>query len=158
MNDRHQINQEFAKRLYLALVNKGFCSQRSTAGVDIKKLAEITGYSLQICRKYLRGQAFPEPSKLMEIASKLDVSAGWLLFGDLSENTADKQNIIISKSLLNYLFLKSLSIKKTAPLETISNLLCQLAHEFSGVEINEEKAKNIIDLALLSVITPPQTA
>src|SRR3546814_19330151 len=86
------LTKQFAYRLRDAMIAAGFNSQRSTSGVCIHKLAEITGYSVQICRKYLRGEAIPEPVKLVEIAAKLQVSAGWLLFGDSHNDPMNSDN------------------------------------------------------------------
>lgn len=80
--EKVNLAKQFADRLRDAMIAAGFNSQRSTSGVCIHKLAEITGYSVQICRKYLRGEAIPDPVKLREIAVKIHVSPGWLLFGD----------------------------------------------------------------------------
>ena len=86
--EKVNLTKQFAYRLNRdAMINAGFNSQRSTSGVCIHKLAEITGYSLQICRKYLRGEAIPEPIKLVEIAAKTDVSPGSLLFGDAHDDS-----------------------------------------------------------------------
>ena len=59
--EKVNLTKQFAYRLRDAMIAAGFNSQRSTSGVCIHKLAEITGYSVQICRKYLRGEAIPEP-------------------------------------------------------------------------------------------------
>lgn len=80
--EKVNLAKQFADRLRDAMIAAGFNSQRSTSGVCIHKLSEITGYSVQICRKYLRGEAIPDPVKLREIAVKIHVSPGWLLFGD----------------------------------------------------------------------------
>ena len=69
--EKMTLSQLFATRLRDTLIASGFNSQRSSSGVDIDKLAEITGYSTQICRKYLRGQAMPDPTKIVDIALKL---------------------------------------------------------------------------------------
>ncbi len=90
--EKVDLTQQFAYRLRDAMIAAGFNSQRSTSGVSIHKLAEITGYSVQICRKYLRGEAIPEPLKLVEIAERLNVSAGWLLFGDAHSAHINSQN------------------------------------------------------------------
>lgn len=80
--EKVNLAKQFANRLRDAMIAAGFNSQRSTSGVCIHTLSEITGYSVQICRKYLRGEAIPDPVKLREIAVKIHVSPGWLLFGD----------------------------------------------------------------------------
>lgn len=151
--DKVEFNKQFSSRLREAMIEAGFNSQRSISGVSIHKLAEITGYSMQICRKYLRGEAIPDPLKLIEIASKLKVSAGWLLFGDRhSDSTFVADKVIISKNLLLYI------LKQAAILYTTSRLgnaapgfLLTLINDVSQINTSEEQSKKMIDLALLSV-------
>ena len=92
--DKEKFVKQFANRLREAMISVGYNSSRSPYGVNLQKLAEITGYSLQICRKYLRGQALPEPQKIVEIAQKLDTTAGWLLFGEIAQDGQREKNYI----------------------------------------------------------------
>jgi transcriptional regulator with XRE-family HTH domain len=121
--------------------------------VCIHKLAEITGYSVQICRKYLRGEAIPEPLKLMEIAAKLNVSPGWLLFGDAHNDTNTSQTkLTISKNLLHYIFIRATCLYNGVLKEQeIPDFLMELIHDVSLINASEEQSKKIIDLALSSV-------
>lgn len=151
--EKVDLTQQFAYRLRDAMIAAGFNSQRSTSGVCIHKLSEITGYSLQICRKYLRGEAIPEPFKLAEIATKLHVSPGWLLFGDAHNDQGISQDkIAISKSLLHYIFTKAANLYNS-PLkeQEVPDFLMELIHDVSLINANEEQSKKIIDLALASV-------
>ncbi len=147
------LTQQFAERLRNAMSAAGFQSTRSTSGIDIHKLVEITGYSQQICRKYLRGEAIPEPAKLSEIAAKLNVSPGWLLFGDCHSNTQQVENkITISKDLLHYIFLHANSLYQTdSPEQDLSNFLLELTHDVSQLNADDEQSKKIVDLAVSSV-------
>jgi transcriptional regulator with XRE-family HTH domain len=151
--EKVDLTKQFAYRLRDAMIAAGFNSQRSTSGVCIHKLSEITGYSLQICRKYLRGEAIPEPLKLVEIAAKLNVSPGWLLFGESHNDQNITQNkILISKILLRYIFTKAASLYNGALGEQeVTDFLMELAHDVSMINANEEQSKKIIDLALASV-------
>ena len=144
--------KQFAARLRDAMIATGFNSNRSTSGVDIHKLAEITGYSPQICRKYLRGQAIPEPIKLAEIATKLSVSPGWLLFGDCVDDDGHiKKNITMSKNLLQYMFTHAGDLYNAERSnEDIADFLLDLARDISQINATEEQSKKIIDLALFS--------
>ncbi len=145
--------QQFAHRLQNAMIAKGFHSSRSTSGVDIHKLVEITGYSPQICRKYLSGHVIPEPSKLAEIAAKLSVSPGWLLFGDSHSNLDqnDSHKIIINKELLHYIFIHANELYSAKPSdEDIPDFLLNLTDDVSQIETSTEQSKKIIDLALSS--------
>lgn len=150
--EKIDLTQQFAERLRDAMISAGYNSQRSTSGVNIHKLAEITGYSAQICRKYLRGQAIPESVKLVEIAAKLNVSPGWLLFGEGHQNTYyANNNMTISKNLLHYIFAQVSELYGAEHLsDDISDFLLDLTYDISQINANEEQSKKIIDLAMSS--------
>lgn len=145
--------KQFAERLRSAMIAAGYSSSRSTSGVDIHQLAEMTGYSTQICRKYLRGEAIPEPSKLAEIAEQLQVSPGWLLFGDChSDGQTTEQKITISKDLLYYIFAHVHELLN--PQQSSSELpqfLLTLTTDISQINITDEQSKKMVDLALLAM-------
>ncbi len=150
--DKTDLIKQFATRLRDAMIAKGYHSTRSTSGVDIHRLVEITGNSPQICRKYLSGQVIPEPVKLTEIAFQLDVSPGWLLFGD-SHSTHEmvENKITISKNLLHYIFKHANQLYQSQVNEhDITDFLLDLTHEVCQIETNDEQSKKIIDLALTS--------
>jgi hypothetical protein len=144
--------KQFAGRLRDAMINAGYSSSRSASGIDIHKLVEMTGYSSQICRKYLSGHVIPEPAKLTELAAKLNVSPGWLLFGDSHSHNEEVENkITISKSLLHYIFSHVNQLYKAdEPSQEVPNFLLELAQDVSQIETTDEQSKKIIDLALLS--------
>lgn len=151
--EKVNLTKQFASRLRDAMIAAGLNSQRSTSGVCIHKLSEITNYSVQICRKYLRGEAIPEPVKLVEIAAKLNVSPGWLLFGDFpNESGIAQDKISINKNLLHYIFTKASYLYDEALIEQeIPNFLMELINDVCLINANEEQSKKIIDLALASV-------
>lgn len=144
--------QQFSHRLRDAMIARGYHSSRSTSGVDIHKLVEMTGYSPQICRKYLRGQVIPEPAKLTELAAKLNVSPGWLLFGDSHSNAGVVENkITISDDLLHYIFAHANQLYSPNPSNPETpDFLLNLTREISQIETSEDQSKKIIDLALSS--------
>ena len=157
--DKTDLTKHFAERLRTSMIASGFNSQRSTSGVSIHKLADITGYSLQICRKYLRGEAIPEPVKLIEIASTLQVSPGWLLFGDLQDGSVLKKNISINKEVLHYTLVQATCLYRQSTLsDDVPSFLMDLLSDISQINANEEQAKKIIDLAFSSAkhFSPPQ--
>ncbi|KTD14241.1 helix-turn-helix domain-containing protein [Legionella israelensis] len=151
--EKLDLTKQFAHRLKDAMIKAGFNSHRSTSGVSIHKLAEITGYSLQICRKYLRGEVIPEPMKLVDIAAKLNVSAGWLLFGDDDhEHHGLEKKITINQGLLHYIFTKAAHLYHHSSLdEDVPDFLTDLTNDVSQIHADEEQLKKIIDLALSSV-------
>lgn len=153
MTEKENLIKQFSYRLRDAMIQAGYSSSRSASGIDIHKLVEITGYSPQICRKYLSGHVIPEPAKLTEIAAKLNVSPGWLLFGDShSRNDEDSENkITISKSLLHYIFSHVNELYEAdEPAKEVPNFLLELTRDVSQIETSDEQSKKIIDLALLS--------
>jgi len=133
------------------MTSSGYHSSRSTSGVCIHKLAEITGYSLQICRKYLRGEALPDPSKLKDIAARLNVSAGWLLFGE--ENQTKDHNILhCNIEVLRYLFIQAKTLYDSKlPPEEIAHFLTELLHDLGGMQTNPEQSRKVIEIALASI-------
>lgn len=151
--EKVDLTKQFAHRLRDAMLAAGFNSRRSTSGVCIHKLAHITGHSVQICRKYLRGEAIPEPVKLIEIAASLQVSPGWLLFGDVhQDHSISGDKLIISRHILWYIFTKAGALYKTNLLEAeIPDFLIDLINDVSLINATEEQTKKIIDLALSSV-------
>jgi transcriptional regulator with XRE-family HTH domain len=144
--------KQFAHRLRDTMIARGYHSVRSTSGVDIHKLVEMTGHTPQICRKYLSGQVIPEPAKLTELAAKLNVSPGWLLFGNSHSNNDDLDNkITISKDLLHYIFAHANQLYTAqASDREIPDFLLDLTRDICQIETSDEQSKKIIDLALLS--------
>ncbi|KTC85130.1 helix-turn-helix domain-containing protein [Legionella brunensis] len=151
--EKVDLTKQFSYRLRDAMAAAGFNSQRSTSGVCVQKLTEITGYSVQICRKYLRGEAIPEPTKLIEIAAKLQVSPGWLLFGDSHNDSGLRKDIIsISKNLLHYILTQVANLYNASRFEEeVADFLLDLITNISKINTNEEQSKQIIDLALSSI-------
>jgi transcriptional regulator with XRE-family HTH domain len=150
--EKIDLTKQFACRLRDSLIAAGFNSERSTSGVDIHKLAEITGYSPQICRKYLRGHALPEPQKLVEIAVALRVSPGWLLFGDShSDSHQSSDKITMSIILAQYIFERALPLYNgNRTPKDVADFLMELMRDVSQINANIEQSKKIIDLALSS--------
>ena len=150
--EKIDLTKQFAYRLRNSLIAAGYNSERSASGVNIHKLVELTGYSAQICRKYLRGQAIPEAAKLAEISAQLQVSPGWLLFGDSYEDhTIPSRTVTISKELLCYIFQHTKELYSNEPnSDDVAQFLLDLVNDISQINATEEQSKKIIDLALSS--------
>ena len=145
--DKLDLNQQFAIRLRDSLLAKGYHSSRSPTGIHMQRFAELTGHSLQICRKYLRGQAIPESQKLIDIASKLGVSPGWLLFGDChSQHHSEANKITINKDLLHYIYMHVSALYQ--PQQEQAAFFMTLAQNISHISDDLEQSKKIIDLAV----------
>ena len=98
----------FGARLQLAMIQKGFSSNRSPYGVDVTHLSKITQHSPQICRKYLKNTALPSFDTIMRLSEALDVSPGWLLFG---EDTSHKELVALSPALLRSVIEEGLAVQ-----------------------------------------------
>jgi hypothetical protein len=150
--DKSNLVKQFAERLRETMIAQGHHSHRSTSGVDIHKLVEMTGYSPQICRKYLLGHVIPEPAKLTELAAQLHVSPGWLLFGDSHSNHATQDNnITISPDLLHYIFSHANELyQQTQQKNKTPDFLLKLTQDVSQIATSNDQLKKIVDLALSS--------
>ena len=149
---KNAITLSFAERLRRSLIDAGYQSNRSTTGVDIQKFAKKIHHSPQICRKYLRGEGIPEPQKFLEIADLLNVSPGWLMFGDCHA-TSEQQDkkITINRNLLHHLFTHiSQLCASTASTQYLPNFWLELTEDLQSIETSEEQSKKIIDFALSS--------
>lgn len=151
--ERIDLTKQFSHRLRTALINAGYGSTRSTTGVHLQKFSTLIGYSIQICRKYLHGQAIPDLTKLTDIADRLNVSPGWLLFGDChAQHPLEAQKVTISKPLLHYIFSHANQLYHATEMHpTLPDFLLELTHDVSQINADDEQSKKIIDLALHSV-------
>jgi transcriptional regulator with XRE-family HTH domain len=149
--EKTSVAKQFSVRLREAMIAAGFDSSRSISGVSVHDLATMTGYSVQICRRYLRGEAIPEPGKLIEIAEKLAVTPGWLLFGDSNLDINKAHSLTINKPMLHY-FLTKIAFLYTNKnsIDDIADFLVALLASISQIHANDAQLKKIIDLALSS--------
>ena len=107
MDDHTQTS--FGARLKLAMIQKGFSSNRSPYGVDVTHLSKITRHSPQICRKYLKNTVLPSFDTIMRLSEALDVSPGWLLFG--KETSRHKDLVSLSPALLRSVIEEGLAVQ-----------------------------------------------
>ena len=151
--EKSNLSERFAQRLRESLIAAGYSSTRTPSGVDIFSFAALIGHSPQICRKYLRGQALPSSSKLEEIAKILNVSPGWLLFGDChsQHSPAEDNKITINKELLHYIFSHMSSLYQSeGPSNQYSDFFLELTQDVSQINADPEQSKKIVDLSLSS--------
>ena len=151
--EKVDLTKQFAYRLKDAMLAAGFYSKRSTSGVCIHTLVDITGYSTQICRKYLRGEAIPEPTKIVDIAHRLKVSPGWLLFGDEhNDSPFSHENVTINKNLLKHVFMRAPSLYNADCDEgEIADFLLALIDDLSQIDASLQQSLKIIELAFASL-------
>lgn len=143
--------QSFANRLINTLKDRGHTASRSPNGICIKTLAEFTGASEQICRRYIRGDALPDYEKVRQLANHLQVNPGWLLFGDEAQ-TAPKKNEIDEK-LLHYILKQShhLYPVSQASNDHYADFVLGLIKEVRTIDTSENNLLKIVDLAIGSI-------
>lgn len=100
----------FARRLTQLMKQAHLQSSKSKAGVKVSLLAKVAGCSHQMARRYALGLGLPDIDVTYKIAKWLNVSPGWLLFGEetLVPNNITQKNLIqIEPDLLEYILNKS---------------------------------------------------
>jgi transcriptional regulator with XRE-family HTH domain len=107
MDDHTQTS--FGARLIFAMINNGFNSNRSPYGVDVARLSDITQHSPKICRKYLKNTALPSIETIIRISEALNVSPGWLLFGE--DSYQHKNLVSLSPALLRLVIEEGLAVQ-----------------------------------------------
>lgn len=144
-NHREKFVKEFSQRLKKSLIQKGHASTRSESGVNYNKLAGIINCSKQMTRRYTLGEALPNYDIVLKMADWLEVSPGWLLFGD---EPTDKKQINIDSELLRYILTNSAALftSTSNPDETV-NFILDLISDTMNLHEDRESIYKIIDLA-----------
>lgn len=143
--------QAFANRLIQTLKDKGHTASRSPKGICIRTLAEFTGASEQICRRYIRGDALPDFDKVSKIANQLEIKPGWLLFGD--EETPTSKETVLDDTLLHYMLKQSHRLYQNTPVSDndYADFVLGLIKEVRSIDTPKENLIKIIDLAIGSI-------
>lgn len=145
--------KDFSNRLLNAMKANGYTASRSPNGICMRTLAEFAGASEQICRRYIRGDALPYHDKLLAIATALNVSPGWLLFGeDVPVETTHHSNSM-DDDLLHYILSKShrLYREETENTDDFADFVLELIRDVREIDTSKDNLEKIIDLALSSI-------
>jgi len=153
--NRVKFAQNFSRRLNQAMSTEGYDSSRSKSGVDIAKLADVSGCSYQMARKYTLGQALPELHVVIKIASWLNTSPSWLLFGENS-TTPTSQNvgaiIEISPDLLKYILRKChVLFELSSNSDEVVNFIVETIYDATHLNSDTQTIHKIIDMMISSV-------
>lgn len=84
----------FAGRLRELMQARGHVSPTSHSGIDVAKLAEVSGTSYEMARRYAEGLAIPRPEKLAAIARWLGVTPAALAYGAAATPTAIDERLL----------------------------------------------------------------
>jgi len=143
--------KNFSNRLIEALKSNGHVATRSPNGICIPTLSNFAGASEQICRRYIRGDALPDYEKVMNIAQSLNVTPGWLLFGEKENNSS--QNLELDDNVLHYILKHSHRLYPVSQggNSDYADFVLELFNEVRSIDTTESNLLKIIDLAISSI-------
>ena len=145
--------KEFSNRLIIAMKSCGHVASRSPSGICMRTLSQLASASEQICRRYIRGDSLPDYDKIVNIATQLNVSAGWLLFGEQDQSKAALQPDVIDDELLHYILTKSYHLyrEETGNTDDYADFVLELIHDVREITTSKENLQKIIELAVSSI-------
>lgn len=155
--NRTEFIKKFSKRLKVSMHNKGYTSHRSKEKIEITELANIAGCSYQMARRYALGEALPEMNILYKIALHLDVSPGWLLFGEKEIKAPDSKAtpvIEIEKDILSYILNKCTPffyLEKQSN-EIIVSYIMDIVYDASHLNTDKKTILKIVDMMVNSTL------
>lgn len=143
----------FATRLINLLKKQGHIASRSPKGICIKTLAQFTGASEQMCRRYIRGEGLPDFEKIKKLAANLKVNPGWLLFGDEGHPAPNKN--AIDETMLHYILKQSHHLYRNSRGDNTdyADFVLGLIREVNAIDTSHSNLIKIIDLAISSIST-----
>jgi len=138
------------------MIEAGFASSRSKAGVKVNNLAAISRCSLQMARRYALGEALPDIETTYKIAAWLKVTPGWLLFGEepnLPNNLAFKELIQIDHDLLQFILQKTAALYSTIKdTEELTRFIIDIIHDATHMEAERKTIFKMIEFSINSAL------
>lgn len=153
--EREHFVHGFARRLTALMQQADLGSSKSKAGVQINKLAKISGCSNQMARRYALGEALPDVDVTYKIAKWLKVSPGWLLYGEDGDipNNIGKTNLIqIEPELLEYILSKCATLFDiTKNKQELISYIMDIIHDTTHIEADQKEILKVIDMSINSI-------
>ncbi|HAT1765772.1 TPA: helix-turn-helix transcriptional regulator [Legionella pneumophila] len=153
--EREHFVRGFARRLTALMQQADMGSSKSKAGVQINKLAEISGCSHQMARRYALGEALPDVDATYKIAKWLKVSPGWLLYGeegDIPNNIGQTNLIQIEPELLEYILTKCATLFDiTKNKQKLISYIMDIIHDATHIEADQKEILKVIDMSINSI-------
>lgn len=145
-------HKDFSNRLISSMKASGYIASRSPNGICMKKLSEFAGASEQICRRYIRGDALPDYKKIIKIAHHLNISPGWLLFGE-EEICITERKTDFEENILHYILKHSHRLYPVSQggNSDYADFVLELFKEVLSIDTSENNLLKIIDLAIGSI-------
>ncbi len=143
----------FSTRLIEVMKTRGHAASRSPSGICMQTLATFANASEQICRRYIRGIALPDYEKIKNIAHHLQVSPGWLLFGEDETSPTTDQTKQVDEDVLHYILKKShhLYHKEMNNTDDYADFVLGLIRDIREIDTSKENLQKIINLAIRSI-------
>jgi transcriptional regulator with XRE-family HTH domain len=143
---RAEINRAFGLRLAGLMRDRGWISTQNRSGVDVARLAQITGSSYEMARRYVEGRAIPRADKLTRVAEWLGVRQS-----DLLDHPADdhEEQRLIHTEVLQSCIRAAREAEKLAgmelPADKMARLVALLYEEaVDGRALNEGLLKRLM--------------
>ncbi|MFO2856808.1 helix-turn-helix transcriptional regulator [Legionella pneumophila serogroup 1] len=153
--EREHFVRGFARRLTALMQQADMGSSKSKAGVQINKLAEVSGCSPQMARRYALGEALPDVDATYKIAKWLKVSPGWLLYGeegDIPNNIGQTNLIQIEPELLEYILTKCATLFDiTKNKQELLSYIMDIIHDATHIEADQKEILKVIDMSINSI-------
>ena len=106
-------------------------------------------------RRYVLGEALPDIEKIIKIAKWLNISPGWLLFGEetILPVNLDKNNLIhIESELLEYILKKSIQlIFLTHDVKELVAFIMDIINDTTHIDADKKAILKIVDMSVNSV-------
>ena len=140
----------FSNRLIEAMKSNGHIASRSPSGICITTLSKFAGASEQICRRYIRGDGLPDYEKVVSIAACLNVSPGWLLFGEEMQPAQEK---LINDDVMRYILNTSFTAfhEQMEKNNDFADFVLELTRDVREINTSTEILHKIIDIAVCSI-------
>lgn len=145
--------KDFSNRLIDTMKAKGLVASRSPSGICMKTLSNFAESSEQICRRYIRGDALPDYEKIMKIAKHLEISPGWLLFGESDHQKKNTHAIPVDEELLHYILSKThhLYREELNTTDDYADFVLELIRDVREINTSKENLQKIVILAINSI-------
>lgn len=149
---RTQLLASFSNRLVSALKERGLSSSRSSSGVKVAELSLAINCSSQMARRYALGKALPDYETILAMSSWLDVSPGWLLFGDEGRREFGERELLgIDYDFFRHILVTSIPlIKQSHDSNEVSAFIVDLIYDASHLKADSETIRKMVDMSISS--------
>lgn len=153
--ERAQLLKNFSERLTHTLKENGQAAPRTKPGVDLVVVSELANCSIQMARRYITGSALPDIAIIVKMAKGLNVSPGWLLFGEEHHQSmsSSHENLNINIDVLRAVLLKGSELFAISDnYEKWVSFIIKIIQDVTEVDTNNDNLLKIISVSINSAI------